>query len=202
MPLKNLTDNEYLRAVIDAIPSLVFIVDTDLKVLDVNRAARKVLGSESELILKRLCGEVLHCIHELDSHKKCGQTPFCEDCILRIAVTRASESSRMFREKYRMVHRRNNTDYQADYFVTASPFNHNGSTLLIMVLEDVTELLALRCLSTICSNCHKIKNEEGTWEKVHEYLARKENILFSHGICRDCAKQLFPEFAERMEEPG
>lgn len=186
MPETFIANNRYLRNVLDSIPFLVFILDTDLRIMDANSTARKLLGKELDLILKRLCGEVLHCIHEFESFEYCGHTEFCKDCVLREAVTESSRTMTTFRQKCKMIHLKNGKDQVVDYSVTASPIKYRDRTLILMVLEDITELLALRQLVTICSYCSRIRNEEGGWEKIHEYLKRKDNILCSHGMCPSC----------------
>jgi len=196
MPETFVEQNLYLRAVLDAIPSLVFIVDSNLKIMDVNNAARTLLGEDPNLILRRLCGDVLHCIHEVQSGRVCGQTEFCQDCVIRLAITTSSTTKSFHRQKYKMIDRVNGIDREADYFVTASPVIYDGNTLFLLVMEDVSELLALRHLATLCSYCSNVKNEEGEWEKVHNYLARKENLIFSHGMCPSCFEEANLHFKE------
>ena len=45
----------------------------------------------------------------------------------------------------------------------------------------------------ICANCKKIRNEEEQWEQMEKYIAEHSLAKFSHGICPDCAKKLYPE---------
>jgi len=46
----------------------------------------------------------------------------------------------------------------------------------------------------ICTNCKKIRDEEGNWEQVEVYIKDRSEADFSHGICPECAKKLYPEF--------
>jgi len=193
MPVTFVDDHLHLRAVLDAIPSFVFVVDTDLRIIDANNQAKELLGPDSNYILKRLCGEVLHCIHELESKEQCGKTKYCGDCILRQAINSAKHDKSVFRKKYKMTLELKGKTSEIDMLVTASPIIHNGHDLFIMVLEDISELTALRILATMCVNCKKVRNDEGKWEKIHDFLARKENIMFSHGFCPDCGLELYPD---------
>jgi len=117
-----------------------------------------------------------------------------------VAVTKAGDGKSLFREKYRFIHRKDGIDQKVVYLVTASPVIYESKSLILMVLEDVTELTALRHLSTVCSNCFKMKNENGDWESIHDYITRRENILLSHGLCEECTRSLFPELVEKLDE--
>jgi len=45
----------------------------------------------------------------------------------------------------------------------------------------------------ICANCKKIRNEENQWEQIEKYITQHSLAQFSHGVCPDCAKLLYPE---------
>jgi len=46
----------------------------------------------------------------------------------------------------------------------------------------------------ICANCKKIRNTEDQWEQMEKYISQHSFARFSHGICPDCARQLYPDF--------
>ena len=45
----------------------------------------------------------------------------------------------------------------------------------------------------ICANCKKIRNREDQWEQMEKYITQHSLAQFSHGICPDCAEQLYPK---------
>jgi hypothetical protein len=45
----------------------------------------------------------------------------------------------------------------------------------------------------ICANCKKIRNTEDQWEQMEKYITEHSLAQFSHGICPDCARQLYPD---------
>lgn len=57
----------------------------------------------------------------------------------------------------------------------------------------IEEIDMLRGFIPICSQCKKIRDDDGYWEQVEAYMARHWDAKFTHGICPDCAKQLYPE---------
>ncbi len=72
-----------LRAALDAIPHPIFVVDTDLRLLDANRAGKVMIAAETEPVPRRLCGDTLQCIHAMDEPTGCGTTDHCPDCVFR-----------------------------------------------------------------------------------------------------------------------
>ena len=82
-------DERYLRTVLDAIPLPVLVVDDDVRILDANREALRLLGDEPEIILRRRGGEVLHCIYAQQALDGCGTSDVCPDCTIRRAVNSA-----------------------------------------------------------------------------------------------------------------
>lgn len=49
---------------------------------------------------------------------------------------------------------------------------------------------------TVCANCFKMKNAVGEWLDVGYIKEDTQCSNFSHGICPDCAKELYPEYAD------
>ena len=49
-------------------------------------------------------------------------------------------------------------------------------------------------LLPICSGCKKIREDNGSWTRIEQYISEHSEAEFSHGICPDCAKRLYPEF--------
>lgn len=61
------------------------------------------------------------------------------------------------------------------------------------------EIRTLRGILPICSSCKKIRDEEGYWRQVEEYVQHHTDAEFSHGLCLDCTLKLYPELAEDEE---
>lgn len=61
------------------------------------------------------------------------------------------------------------------------------------IQEALANIKVLGGLIPICSNCKKIRNDSGYWDLLEGYIQRHSEAKFSHGICPDCAKLLYPE---------
>lgn len=55
----------------------------------------------------------------------------------------------------------------------------------------------LHGLLPICSFCKSIRDDQGYWSQIEEYLARHSDVDFSHSICPECLKKFYPELSEK-----
>jgi hypothetical protein len=59
-----------------------------------------------------------------------------------------------------------------------------------------TETKFLSGLLPICASCKKIRNDAGYWTQIEAYIRDHSEAEFSHGICPECSKNLYPEFEQ------
>ena len=59
--------------------------------------------------------------------------------------------------------------------------------------EANSRIKTLTGLLPICASCKKIKNSSGDWEQLEAYIQKRSDAKFSHGICLECAKKLYPD---------
>ncbi len=64
------------------------------------------------------------------------------------------------------------------------------------------QIKTLKGLVPICANCKKIRDDDGFWQEVEHYISAHTEADFSHGICPDCMKELYPQVYGRMKEEG
>jgi hypothetical protein len=62
-------------------------------------------------------------------------------------------------------------------------------------LEDaLNNVKQLSNMLPICSSCKKIRNDEGYWEQIETYIWEHADVQFSHGVCPECAKKIYPNY--------
>lgn len=65
------------------------------------------------------------------------------------------------------------------------------------LIEDLQTALAevrkLSGLMPICSFCKKIRDDQGYWNRLENYLSARSEAQFSHSICPECMQKHFPE---------
>jgi ligand-binding sensor domain-containing protein len=72
--------------------------------------------------------------------------------------------------------------------------------LSLRVEEAVAEVKVLSGLLPICASCKKIRDDEGDWSQLEQYIHEHSEAQFSHGICPDCAEKLYPGVSERIRD--
>jgi|GEM_PF-4774282 len=65
--------------------------------------------------------------------------------------------------------------------------------LIAELKAAVAEIKQLSELLPICSSCKKIRDDKGYWNQLEVYLSKHSGIEFTHGLCPECAKKLYPE---------
>jgi hypothetical protein len=66
--------------------------------------------------------------------------------------------------------------------------------------EALDQVKLLKGLLPICASCKNIRDDKGYWKTVESYISSHSEAQFSHGICPDCMKKLYPEFADGILE--
>ena len=59
--------------------------------------------------------------------------------------------------------------------------------------EALTKVKELEGIIPICSFCKKIRDDQGYWRKVEEYISTHSKARFSHGVCPECAEKYYEE---------
>jgi DNA-binding NtrC family response regulator len=73
------------------------------------------------------------------------------------------------------------------------------------LIHDLQEALAtvkrLSGLLPICSSCKRVRDDQGYWTQIEEYIHEHSEADFSHGICPECMKKLYPEYCQEHDGP-
>jgi len=59
--------------------------------------------------------------------------------------------------------------------------------------KTLSEVKTLRGFLPICAHCKKIRDDKGYWNQIESYIRDRSDAEFSHGICPECAKKLYPD---------
>ena len=62
----------------------------------------------------------------------------------------------------------------------------------------LTRVKLLSGLLPICSNCKRIRDDQGSWSKVETYISSHSDTTFTHGICPECLHKLYPEVEQQV----
>ena len=73
-------------------------------------------------------------------------------------------------------------------------FEEEREKLIVELQQAMSEIKMLSGLLPICSSCKKIRDDQGYWNQIESYIQDHSEAEFSHGLCPECAKRLYPEY--------
>lgn len=182
----------------DTITDFVSIHDKNMKFVRVNKALSDFLGKKPEELSGRYCFEIMH-----------GQNAPWQNCPHLAAIE----------QKKSVTFEINDSKIGVPLLVTCSPLLHDDGSLLgsVHVARDISEqkkssevrenlikkledsLAKVKLLSgfiPICASCKKIRDDKGYWKQVEDYIHDHSEAQFSHSLCPECFKKLYPDLDE------
>jgi transcriptional regulator with PAS, ATPase and Fis domain len=140
------------------------------------------------------------------------QTEYC-------AVTRVANGDK----KYTCESLKQDKDETKCFLVTATPYlnaerrmvgvietfqditaqknlQHENEKLINDLQETLEKVKLLSGILPICASCKQIKTNQGVWRRVEDFIATHSEATFSHGICPDCTKKLYPGISLSMQK--
>jgi len=189
----------FMETLLDTIPSPIFYKNTDGKFLGCNRAFEIHVGLKK----KDLVGKSVFDVGPDDLARKCHAM---DSALFRQPGEQVYETEMMYADGTRH-----------DVICNEATFSDTDGEVagLVGVITDITDrksaelererligelqdaLSRVRILSgflPICANCKKIRDDKGYWQQIEAYIRDHSEAEFSHGICPDCARKLYPEF--------
>jgi preprotein translocase subunit YajC len=86
------------------------------------------------------------------------------------------------------------------YYGKLKQANKEKEVLIANLQKALDEVKTLSGILPICSSCKKIRDDDGYWQQIEEYIRSHSNADFTHGICNDCVEKLYPEFYPKFKE--
>ena len=81
----------------------------------------------------------------------------------------------------------------AQVFIERKRALEDRERLILQLQKALTEVKQLSGLLPICASCKKIRDDKGYWNQIESYIRDHSGVEFSHGICPDCMKKLYPD---------
>lgn len=182
------TESDLWRELVQLAPDGVFLETVEGEILDVNEAGARMFGyARGEMIGLGIADLV---------PRDFGKT-------LPEEITRVTGPR---------VVRRFNKRKDGSVFPTeiATRFISLGGTKrLVAYVRDISESVeafekleaaldkvkALFGILPICMHCGQVRDDQGYWKKVEEFVAEHAGTRFSHGLCPECLPKLYPDVA-------
>ncbi len=188
--------NSEMRAIFQTIPDLLFRLDLEGTILDFKAGSTSdflikpkiVYGQRiQDITFREISNQFQEAIDRLRTDKSLVRIeytiivtgeknfyearllPLFEDQIIAI-IRNISERKRAEEDRERLI-----TDLQ-------------------IALSDVRKLSGLL---PICASCKKIRDDNGYWNQLESYIKEHSEAEFSHSICPECVKVLYPDYYEK-----
>lgn len=180
----------------------IYLHDLEGRILDVNQVACSQLGYSRDELLQLS-------VFDLNSDVK-DSVNLSKDEILRQWKQWQAEQRFTLEAEYQ---RKDGTVVPAE--ISTGVIRYGDRNVILAIVQDISirkqaeqelervvrelrsslaEIKTLRGIVPICSHCKKIRDDEGFWNQVEAYVSMRTEAKFSHGICPECVKKLYPDF--------
>jgi PAS domain S-box-containing protein len=195
------------NTVIDGIGDQILVIDADThNVLLANKAAEEQIGLRDVKDRPVKCFQVSH-------HRDLPCNEHGEPCPLSHVIETGSPS--------RVIHKHHDADGNRIYVeIIATPVldNDNKVVRIIEASRDITERIeieeeqeqlisdlrnalatikTLKGLIPVCAWCKKVRDDEGYWESIEDYIRNHSDADFTHGICPSCLEAVEKEHDDK-----
>jgi len=192
-------NSSFFRSILDAIPLMVLVVDEEARILDMNTAARNTLDVDATLAQGMRNGDLLHCLHVHDTPGGCGRGPSCKRCVIRNSVGASMRGQPLTRRRTKATLQKGGKTTSLELLITTKPIQLEDKNVVLLTIEDVTEMSDLRNIIPICSHCKKIRDDDQFWQEVEHYFTAYAGVDFSHAICPTCMEEFYPQVARKLK---
>lgn len=197
---KTLWENESrFRLLLDSLDALVYVADMDTyEVLFVNNHAKKQFGD----VTGKTCWQSIQ-------KGQSGPCPFCTNKYLldgkgRPGEVYISELQNTVTGQWLYMYDRaiEWVDGRVVRLQIATDINDRKQAekerelLIVQLQEALAEVKTLSGFLPICVSCKMIRDDKGYWNQIESYIQKHSEAEFSHSICPDCAKKIYPDFTD------
>jgi hypothetical protein len=75
-----------------------------------------------------------------------------------------------------------------------------GALIVRMTYNIFKRMKYLEGILPICGSCKRIRDENDNWHQIEAYVRDRSDTEFTHGICPECARKLYPDYAPPEKE--
>jgi PAS domain S-box-containing protein len=193
-----------LRDITSHLAEGIYVMDRQGTVTFMNPEAERILGWTMDGLNKKGAHDLIH------FRRADGTALPLEECEMHKVIT----TGETFVSTDEVFVRKDGTSFPIS--VVSSPIFENGHvTASVTSFRDITEqkeleqereqlildhMAALSQIKTlsgmlpICASCKRIRDDKGYWNQIESYVEQHSEAEFSHGICPECAKKIYPKY--------
>lgn len=197
------TERNFLAAVVEATSALMVVLDAQGRILRLNRSAEEYAGQPYMDVIGHVFWDLFPPAAGTDCPWSCPGTAAEEESGQNrlaewIGNDRRARSIHWTATALPDLAGKREFIICSGLDITAWQQAEAGREKLIGELrEALARIKTLSGLLPMCAGCKKIRDDGGFWRQVEEYIEAHSEVEFSHGLCPDCIRRLYPEFAAR-----
>ena len=191
-----------LQTIFDSVPAMIWYKDKANRILNVNKGAAQSIGVPEHQIKGRLTDE-FYPEDALKYHQddlEVMQTGEPKLGIIEPYHVSADEKRWVQTDKIPYRDAQGNivgvivfaVDI-TDRIRAEEALHHANEQLEVRVTEALAKLKILRGLLPICASCKQIRDDQGYWDSVESYIQTHSEATFTHSICPNCIRKLYPD---------
>lgn len=187
-------NNKEWEKIFDSIHDWVCIIDLDSKILRSNKKGQEYFSLPITKIIGQKCCKLIH-----GTDKPLDACP-----LLKMLNTRERESVEIQILDGRWMMITVDPIFDDEGYIIKAVHITRDITRRIMIQNEKEQLILelqkalakvtlLSGLVPICASCKKIRDDKGYWTQIENFIQKYASVDFSHSICPDCAKKLYPD---------
>ena len=163
-----------------------------MRILYSNLNGRDLIPWSAKLKIKNRCGDLLRCAHAMDEENDCGKTKYCEVCPIRCAVQLSYDEKRLIRTKSQMQVWRDGLKQDLYLLITTAPFEYDGQTLILLALEDISDLIEREKAGEMIARKRQELDEADIAFEVLLRKHAKEKVRLQENLTLNITQMLMP----------
>lgn len=183
-------------ATFDAISDFVSVHDAEFRIVRANKALAGLLGHHPKDLIGKKCHQVIHgtnqpwpeCPHSRAIGRRVTVTAEIIDA--RLGIPLLVSCSPLFGPGGALV----GSVHVARDISATKKAEQERERLIAQLQQALSTVRVLSGFLSICSSCKKIREPDGSWTPVEVYIRSRSEAEFSHGLCPECLKTLYPEY--------
>jgi len=197
------TSERRLATIIKTIPDIIYRLDEDGRITFISDAVKRYGYSPETLLGKSIIDLVYH--KDKDKSKnRMNERRTTDRCISSFEVRLLDKDKKNIHFEIFSVSAvglySSKTPTENTFFgtqgiirdVTERKQAEKEREEIISKLQDALEnIKTLSGLVPICSNCKKIRDDEGYWNQIESYIEQHSQAIFNHGLCPICMKKTY-----------
>jgi PAS domain S-box-containing protein len=200
---------ERFRAIAESTPDAVVSADSANRIISWNRGAEKIFGYTADEIIGKSAETLLPQRYRPEEHVRFEEftTTIARDFT---GKTFEAAGLRKSGDEFFLEQSLSTWQVAGERFFTSvirdiserKRIQKEREDLIAKLQQALADIKTLSGLVPICASCKRIRDDKGFWNQLESYISKHSQAQFSHGICPECSRRLYPELYDEETADG